>query len=1103
MAQLPSGTVTTLFTDIEGSTELLRKLGTERYREELDLHRELLRAAFAGHGGHEVDMQGDSFHVAFGRAADALAAAAEAQRMLVEAAWPHGEPIAVRMGIHTGEPSAAGESYVGIAIHRAARVMAAAHGGQVLLSEVAASLVRDDLPDGMVLRDLGEHRLKDLPEPQRLFQLGIGEFPPPRTVEDLAAEPMSPTPVPAPVGRDAEHEAVLAILAALPTAPAAVLLTGDGGIGKTTVWEAGINEARRRSYRVLSFRAGPSEMQLSFGGLGDLLEGVLLEVQRELPTPQRRALEAALGVIEIDATPEPRLLGVALLNVFRTLARERPLVVAIDDLQWLDQPTAELLVFALRRLESEPVTVLATARGAPDAGAPFQLDRALGERLTRLAVGPLSLGAVQHLLRERLATPVARRLVRRIHERSGGNPFYALELARVVAEHGEDRLPESLRAIVADRIERLPIETRSLLLILAAAAQPTLVLVRELGAEDAFEAAEREQVVVIDDSRVRFSHPLLAAVVNDGATTRERRAAHARLADLVAEPEQHARHLALAAEGPDETIASALDRGASTALTRGATGSAAELAQQALALTPPAAREAIHRRRLEAAKRCRTVGDTGRARGLLEEALAGAVVERERAEPLRQLAALALDEGDGVGGRALIEEALDCAKDDDQLSAAILLDAAVADWGYNLEAAQAAVDHAEHAGEPTLEALALSALAHASFSHGLGFRRDLYERALELERSAAFMDVGKRPSWRYGMTAKWAGDIPLGRELLEQSAARASEDEDASATIVLFSLAWLHLISGEYERAIERAEEGRQIAIDAAREGDAAAVLITRAIVEGHMGRLEESRAHLEEARLLSGDRAAARGDLSPLSRGWAGVLTATSTEQLSAAATDLQAAIAEKQAYGIVEPGIHPWFPACVEALAQVGRLDEAAAMAEWFQAHAVRPEPRWARAMAAHMQGMVAAARTETEAALELLERAVELHEGVGRPFDRARTLLVYGETLRRARRRRLARETLSEALAEFERLGAEPWAERARAALARIGGRTAAASGSLTPTEQRIAALVADGKSNKEVAAELFVTVRTVETQLSRIYAKLGLRSRTELSAHLARS
>jgi predicted ATPase/class 3 adenylate cyclase len=222
MAEQPTGTVTLLFTDIEGSTALLRQLGTERYGHALDLHRTILRAAFQRHDGYEVDSEGDAFFVAFSRAVDAVAAAREGQAELAATEWPESQTIKVRMGIHTGEPAALPPKYVGLDVHKAARIMAAGHGGQVLLSRTARDLIGDEVH----LRDLGEHRLKDLSGPERLWQLGESDFPPLKSLHQTNL-PVQPFPL---VGRERE----LAELAALFRDGARlVTLTGVGGAGKT------------------------------------------------------------------------------------------------------------------------------------------------------------------------------------------------------------------------------------------------------------------------------------------------------------------------------------------------------------------------------------------------------------------------------------------------------------------------------------------------------------------------------------------------------------------------------------------------------------------------------------------------------------------------------------------------------------------------------------------------------------------------------------------------------------------------------------------------------------------------------------------------------
>ena len=207
MTELPRGTVTMVFTDVEGSTRLLQALGRDPYVRAFEDHRRLLRRAFAEHGEVEVEMQGDSFHFAFDHARDAVAAAAAAQRALAEHDWKR-EPIRVRIGVHTGEPILTDSLYAGVDVHRAARVMSAAHGGQVLVSETTHALVEAELPEGLAWRDLGEYRLRDFPAAQRLFQLGGADFPPPRSLQRTRL-PAFPTPL---VGRDRELKAIAALM---------------------------------------------------------------------------------------------------------------------------------------------------------------------------------------------------------------------------------------------------------------------------------------------------------------------------------------------------------------------------------------------------------------------------------------------------------------------------------------------------------------------------------------------------------------------------------------------------------------------------------------------------------------------------------------------------------------------------------------------------------------------------------------------------------------------------------------------------------------------------------------------------------------------------
>src|SRR5919198_3868356 len=381
-------------------------------------------------------------------------------------------------------------------------------------------------------------------------------------------------------GRDEELAVVRGFLAAPERWPSALVAEGEAGIGKTTLWRAGVEAARKLPALVLTAAPAEVETKLSFAALGDLLEGVLDDVLPELPGPQRRALEGALLPGEPEGLPpDQRAIALGFLGAVRILARKGRVVVAVDDLQWLDAPSGFVLEFALRRLRDEPVGLLFALRAGQKQT--LALERALPEeRLRSLPVGPLSLGALHHLLNDRLGLVLSRPKVRRLHELSGGNPFYALELGRslqrgtIRLEPGEP-LPSTLAALIQDRLAALPNETRAALLVASALSQPTLGLVACVAGSDPEEQlapALEARVVELDEDRILFSHPLLASGVYATAGPAERRALHRRLAQIVPDPEEHARHLALGAKGPDPHVAARLEAAARRAHARGAMG---------------------------------------------------------------------------------------------------------------------------------------------------------------------------------------------------------------------------------------------------------------------------------------------------------------------------------------------------------------------------------------------------------------------------------------------------------------------------------------------------------------------------------------------------
>ncbi len=419
-----------------------------------------------------------------------------------------------------------------------------------------------------------EHRRSALVErlPQARRETGPARVGTGRAVDVMIA----PT-----IGRGEELAAIDAFLDAVPSGARALLLAGEAGMGKTTLWEHAVEAAGARFSRVLSCRGIETESSLSFAALSDLLGPVFDEIAPALAGPRRRALEVVLLLAEPgDATPDSLAIGLAVLDALRALTSSGPCVLALDDIQWLDAASAAALQIALRRLDAEPLAVLATFRHAPGLSIPIDLDRSFdAARLTKIDVGPLDLAALHHLLRERVALDLTRPELVRLHSITRGNPFFALEVGREMVRSGtrptEDRMtqvPETLSAALADRLARLPSETADVLLETAALARPTVELVVAAHGDretvlSSFAAAAADGLIVLDDERVRFTHPLHASVLYQQAPIWKRRAVHRRLALVVADPEERALHLARGAEGPNAEIAAQLDATADGAAT--------------------------------------------------------------------------------------------------------------------------------------------------------------------------------------------------------------------------------------------------------------------------------------------------------------------------------------------------------------------------------------------------------------------------------------------------------------------------------------------------------------------------------------------------------
>lgn len=896
------------------------------------------------------------------------------------------------------------------------------------------------------------------------------------------------------VGRQTELGSIHALIERTLDGPRAVVLEGEAGIGKSTLWQLGVAAARRRGYRVLVSRPAEAEQSLSHAGLGDLFEGVLGAVLPALAAPRRQALEAALLLDEHGRGADPRTLGVAVRSALELLTAETPLVLAIDDVQWLDPASASALAFALRRIDDGELLILLARRVGARAET-SELERAMApDRVERLQVGPLSLGATHQLLQVHLGLTLPRPTLLRLHATSGGNPFYALELARALSADADPtqplRIPESLEDLVRARLDELPPSTQESLLLAAAVGRPSPELLARLDiGESDVGRALTAGVLERTEGMIRFAHPLLASVVYHGASDGQRRRAHGRLAVVAADPLDRARHLALSTNAPSGETAAVLEDAAALASGRGALIAAAELAEHALRLTPPGADADRHRRVLAAARTQRSAGEWTRARRVLADLLAERSSGTVRAEALVLLAELE-SERNSV---PLLEEALREAVSSPALQSVIHCRLAWARPDAGLDHARRAFDLADGLDDDVLRGRALAMQTTLGWFAGEAEApEDLPARVREFPSAVGGELLVREATLAVVNTLAPHPQREEARASFEREYEEWRERDEPRGSRALWGLAWVELWAGRWELAAEYAARARDISIQYGLEMPQDH--LPSAVIAVHRGQLDLARAHSERGLELAQEQFRGRpvqlmAVLGLVAR-WSGDRFGASEwfEKAGDAASEL----------GWGEPSLRWWTADHAELLLEEGRIEDAVRLLDVWSADAVRVGRDWVLADLTRCRGLVAAAEGEVSDAASLLARAVEQHHDVGDSFGAARALLYLGTVHRRARKKRDAREAIQASLDRFEQLGAATWAEKARSELGRIAGRRREEG--LTPAERRVAVLVAEGRTNREVAAALFVTERTVASHLSHVYAKLGVRSRTELSRRL---
>lgn len=888
------------------------------------------------------------------------------------------------------------------------------------------------------------------------------------------------------------------------------MVEGEAGIGKTTVWLSALERAQQAGFRVLSTRATSAESVLAYTSLAALLNELDDAAFAGLPAPQRLAIDRVLLRVSADGpVTDQRAVGAAFLSVLDRLAEESPVVVAIDDLQWLDPPSRLIISSATRRLAG-PIGVLVTVRDAPDSpdvGSWLELRHP--DRLGRVRVRPMTLGALHAVLSDRFGRSFSRPKMLRIQQFSGGNPFYALELGRAMADdtwHDGAALPSTLAELVGARLGSLTADGRKALLAAACLATPTLDLIARATHTDAdhivaiLEDAENKGIVQIDGQRLGFTHPLLTRGAYTDAAPAGRRAMHRRLAEIVDEPELKARHLALAAASGDELTLTSLDAAAELAHVRGAPIAAAELIELAMGLggdTPE--------RRIRVAGHHFEAGDPGRARALLEETIYRLPPGTVRGEAMLLLGVVRLYEDSCLEAADLLERALDESAENPEARVRMVIMLAYALFnGGRLEQAMQRVDDAVASAlrleRPELLGEALGMRVTLRFLIGEGLDQADMRRALEVNDYPLSLPLAARPAVQNALLLAWIGQLDAAAEAMAAIEKRCIDrGEESELIFVGFHLCLLQVWRGSLAEAELVTEDSMERALQLGGDLPLFIALTNRAMIGAYAGRADQVRRDTVEAMAASQRCDSHRLAEWPITNlGFLEVSLGNYDAALQTLAPLLSNLERMPQSTEIIAAS---FVPDAAEAMIALDRLDDGERIIDVLESNGRRLDRAWMLAVSARCRSMLLAARGDMDAASEVAERALREHQRLPMPFELARTQLLAGQVQRRRRQREAASATLREALAAFEELGTPLWAERARAELNRASGTRTRAE--LTASERRVAELAASGMSNRDMAAALFISPKTVEANLSRIYRKLNIHSRAELGGLMGRA
>jgi DNA-binding CsgD family transcriptional regulator len=910
------------------------------------------------------------------------------------------------------------------------------------------------------------------------------------------------------VGRDLEQQTLLRLLGDARAGRSGVLaITGEAGIGKSAL--LAYAEEQAVGMNVLRARGVQSEAHIPFAGLFELLRPALPWID-QIPDPQATALQSALALRPAASAPGRFAVGAATLSLLAAYSESAPAAVLMDDAHWLDGSSADAMLFAFRRLVADPVAVVLAVR----QGEQSLLD---GADLPALSLAGLDRASAAELLRSQAEEPLQQKLAERLHRETGGNPLALLELVRD-RQRLADLPPDaplatvsSVAGVYLERMRSLPQRARDALTLASAIdggevsvlARAALMLGLDLSD---LVPAEAAGLITVHHSHIEFRHPLARSAIYGDTPPDRRRTLHRALASALpdTEADRRAWHLALASFGPDDAASSALEQAGQRAHQRSAYDVSSRAFERAALLAPEEDRKA--RLRYAAADAAWLGGLADRAMALLDQA--------DRHAPAADLAIaiehlrgyIAIHRGPVIEGQQILLDAAERAAPIDPERAVVMLaEAAYASFfAGDAAAMRLAAERAASLAPPdpngriaffTLITRGMALIISGEDEPGAPAVRAAVE---VLERSDELRDDPRLLAWA-AMGSIWLREADIGRALAYRALEAARRQSAVGALpFLLIHVAIDQAATDRWAEAQAGFHEAISLARETGQQTDLGACLAYLARLEARQGRSEQSRRHANEALSLSRKLSlgvwevvavAALGDLE-LSLGRPETALAHFEEQ--------RAVLRSRR---IQDADLSP-VPELVEIYLRLGRGPEAVKVAAEFSRDAdIKAQP-WALARAARCRGLLAA-EGESDAHFDA---ALALHGQTADAFEAARTHLAYGARLRRERQRVRAREQLRDAVDVFDRLGADPWSEMARAELAATGEtarrRDVSTLNDLTPQELQIALSLAEGRTTRETATALFLSPKTIEYHLRNVYRKLSIGSRAELKAAMER-